>query len=170
MMWRESRIVECSSDVGCLFDEIAVTWTTNSCTPKSRSLLREQALPFVVSYSRPCGRWTTETTSQTVLTSESDWHKVYVGQCTLPVARLLGTASWSPSSFFVNHYYFLYALFRFPDWNIFMHFLCSYTCYLPWPFVLICSIEAKLVLFGRVACMGVQRGVGFTLFTGHEGP
>jgi len=156
-MWRQSRNTECSSDIGFLFGQIAVTWTTSSCTPKSRLLLREQRLPVVVSYSRPCGKRTTETTFQTVLTSESDWHKVYVGQCILLVARLLGTASWSPSNRLVSHYYFLYTLFRFPVWNFFMHFLCSYTCYLPWPFVLIYLIEAKLRLFGRVACMGVQR-------------
>ena len=146
--------------IGCW---LSVRW--NCCNvnyeflhpPKPRLLLRERAPPFVVSYSRPCGRLTTETTSQTVLTSESDWHKIYVGQCILPVARLLGTASWSPSSSLVSHYHFLYALFRFPDWNIFIHFLCSYTCCLPWPFALIYLIEAKLGLFGRVACMGVQR-------------
>jgi hypothetical protein len=112
-MWRQSRIIECSSDVGFLFGDISVTWTTSSCTPSSRLLLREQALRFVVSYSRPCGRRSTETAFQTVLTSESVWHKVYFGQCILPVACLLGTESWNPSSPLVSHYYFLYASFRY---------------------------------------------------------
>jgi hypothetical protein len=58
-----------------------------------------------------------------------------------------------PVLWWVFHCYFLFVLFRFPDWNFFLHFLWSYTC----PFLLLDFNKAKLIWFGCVACMGVRR-------------
>lgn len=62
-----------------------------------------------------------------------------------------------PVLWWVFRCYFLFVWFRFPDWNFFMHFLGSYTCHVPWPFVLLDFNKAKLIWFGCVAYMGVQR-------------
>jgi hypothetical protein len=97
-MWRQSR----NTFIGCW---LSFRWyfcnVNNEFLHPQFSASSEGTSTYI---AKPCGRRTTETTFQTVLTSESDWHKVCFGQCILLVACLLGTESWNPSSPLVRHY------------------------------------------------------------------